>query len=125
MKHRALMATLLVACLAGCGKVPPPKNVADDPGLPGSEVTEPTPSEPTPSEPTPSEPETGGSKATAPETGKSKATAPEASPAPEAGPAADTDCKKIKKKATCKVTRGCAWRDGPGAGCTDNPIDEP
>ena len=133
MKHRVLISTLLVAGLVGCGKGPVPKNASEseEPGVPGYSATaEPTPSEPaatepaasepTSSEPTPSEP-----KATKPETGGAKAKTSGGTSAPEAVGAGSEDCKKIKKKSACKVTRGCAWRDGPGAGCTDNPIDEP
>jgi hypothetical protein len=103
MKHRWLLSALVVACLVGCGGSPPPKSPTEDPGLPPPEGTEPQAVEP---------------QAAEPEVGGSERAAPEVSPAPAPEPAAATSCKKLKK-ATCKVTRGCAWRDAPNAGCIE------
>jgi len=112
MKHRELMTTLLVACLAGCGSSKPPTSPVAGSDTSKPEVTAPTAAEPASSEPKSAEP----------------AASPAATSAPAA--AAENPCKKLKK-GTCKVTRGCAWRDGKGGGCiqgdglTEEPADAP
>ena len=94
------MSTLLIAFLVGCGGKPPAKSPAGEPGPGQPETTEPT---------------VGGSEPSAVETSApTDSAASSAAPAP----AAEKPCKKLKK-GLCKVTRGCAWRDGPSAGCIE------
>jgi hypothetical protein len=105
MKHRALMSTLLVAFVIGCGGKPAPKSPAGEAGSGQPEASAPT------------EPTIGGTEPSPVDTSTPKDSAgPASASAPAA--AADKPCKKLKK-GLCKVTRGCAWRDGPGAGCIE------
>ena len=94
------MSMLLIAFLVGCG------------GKPAAKAPE---GEPAPAQPEATEPTVGGPEASAVDSSASKDSA---APASTPAPAADKPCKKLKK-GLCKVTRGCAWRDGPGASCIE------
>jgi hypothetical protein len=102
MKHRCLMSTLLIAFLVGCG------------GKPAAKAPE---GEPAPGQPEATEPTVGGTEPSPVDTSTPKDSAGPASASAPAAPA-DKPCKKLKK-GLCKVTRGCAWRDGPGASCIE------
>jgi hypothetical protein len=99
MKHRCLMSMLVVGFLVGCGGKPAAKSPEGEPGPAQPEAT--------------TEPTIGG-----PEASPVESSTPKDSAAPAPAAAAEKPCKKLKK-GLCKVTRGCAWRDGPGASCIE------
>jgi hypothetical protein len=103
MSKLTLVSALLAGCLVGCGSPPPPTSPAEDPGLPEPEVVEPEPIAQEPIDPDQEEMEISEPESTEPE-----ATEP---PPPVEEPPPMPTCAELKR-GRCKVTQGCAWREG-------------
>lgn len=107
MAKLTLVIPWLAACLVGCATPPPPTSPAEDPSLPEPEVVEPEPIDPDQTEMEVAEPDSTEPEATDPAD-------TEPSSPPDEAPA--TPKCSDHKKSRCKVTQGCAWRDGAGPG---------